>query len=64
MRYSRRLLRRFLRDESGATALEYGLIISLIFLVIIGAVSAFGQVATDIFNTAMEAVRGAMSNEG
>ena len=33
---------KFLRDESGATAIEYGLIASLIAVVIIGAAGALG----------------------
>lgn len=33
---------RFIRDESGATAIEYGLIAALISVVIIGAVTAVG----------------------
>ena len=33
---------RFLKDESGATAIEYGLIVSLIAVVIVGAVTAVG----------------------
>ena len=33
---------RFLKDESGATAIEYGLIAALIAAVIVGAVSAIG----------------------
>jgi pilus assembly protein Flp/PilA len=37
----RRFIDRFLRDDSGATAIEYGLICGLIFLVIIGAVGVF-----------------------
>ncbi len=36
------LFARFIRDESGATAIEYGLIAALISVVIIGAVSAVG----------------------
>jgi pilus assembly protein Flp/PilA len=39
----------FLREESGATAIEYGLIASLIFLVIISAVKAFATNATAMF---------------
>ena len=35
-------LKKFFRDESGATAIEYGLIASLIAVVIIGAVSTVG----------------------
>jgi pilus assembly protein Flp/PilA len=34
-------LRRFWTDTSGATAVEYGLIIACIFLAIIGGLSAF-----------------------
>jgi pilus assembly protein Flp/PilA len=33
---------RFLHDEAGATAIEYGLIVALIAVVIIGAVTALG----------------------
>lgn len=33
---------RFLKDESGATAIEYGLIAALISVVIVGAVTAVG----------------------
>ena len=33
----RQLIRRFIRDDSGATAIEYGMILALMFLVILGA---------------------------
>ena len=33
---------RFVKDESGATAIEYGLIAALIAVVIIGAVTTLG----------------------
>jgi pilus assembly protein Flp/PilA len=56
----RRLFDRFLADQSGATAIEYGLIISLIFLVVVSAMTAFGNKASEIFNTAMIAIRDAM----
>ena len=56
----RRFLSRFLRDESGATAIEYGMILALMFLVILGALQAFGGTGSGIFNNAMDAVRGAM----
>ena len=36
------LFSRFLKDESGATAIEYGLIAALIAVVIIGALQAVG----------------------
>ncbi|GAA0378234.1 hypothetical protein GCM10009093_01660 [Brevundimonas terrae] len=38
----RNLLNRFAKDESGATAIEYGLIAALIAVVIIGALLAIG----------------------
>ena len=56
----RRFLSRLRRDESGATAIEYGLILSLMFLVILGALQAFGGTGSGIFNTAMDKLRTAM----
>jgi pilus assembly protein Flp/PilA len=44
------LLRRFARAESGATAVEYGLIAAAVALVIIGAVTALGNRLTGTFN--------------
>ena len=41
---------KFLRDEEGATALEYGLLAALIAAVIIGAVTTLGQVVSNTFN--------------
>jgi len=43
------LIRRFLADERGATVIEYGLIVALIFLVIVTAVTLFSDRATAIF---------------
>lgn len=37
-----KFMTRFAKDESGATAIEYGLIVALIAVVIITAVSALG----------------------
>jgi len=45
------LLWRFVKDEAGVTAMEYGLIAALIAVVIIGAVSAVGTSLTGTFNT-------------
>ncbi|HYG27897.1 MAG TPA: Flp family type IVb pilin [Caulobacteraceae bacterium] len=42
---------RFLKDESGATAIEYGLIVALIAVVIIAAVTAIGGTLEDTFNS-------------
>ena len=43
-------LRRFLKDESAATAIEYGLIAGLISVVIIGGVTATGTKMSSKFN--------------
>jgi len=42
-------IRTFLRDESGATAIEYGLIVALIAVVIITAVTTLGGKLNDAF---------------
>ena len=45
-----RLIRRFLAGESGATAIEYGLIVALISLAIVGALGATGTSVGDMWN--------------
>jgi pilus assembly protein Flp/PilA len=45
------LFARFVRDESGATAIEYGLIAALIAVVIIGAVQLVGSNLSTTFTT-------------
>ena len=45
------LTQRLGRDERGATADEYGLIVALIAAVIIGAVLAVGQLVLGAFNS-------------
>ena len=42
---------RFLKDESGATAIEYGLLAALISVVIIGAVKLAGSNLSGKFTT-------------
>ncbi len=44
------VLRRVLRDESGATAIEYGILLGLIAVVIVSAVSLFGTTLAGAFN--------------
>jgi len=46
----KKLLTRFATDESGVTAIEYGLIAALIAVVIIGAVQLVGTALSDVFN--------------
>jgi len=36
-------LRKFLRNETGASAVEYGLLVALIAAVIVGAVTVLGE---------------------
>lgn len=47
----------FLRDDSGATAIEYGLIAALIAVVIITAVTAVGTNLSGTFNTISTSVK-------
>jgi pilus assembly protein Flp/PilA len=44
-----KFMTRFAKDESGATAIEYGLIVALIAVVIITAVSTLGGKLNDAF---------------
>ena len=44
------ILKAALADERGAAAIEYGLILAMIFLAMIGAVSALGNEFINMFN--------------
>jgi pilus assembly protein Flp/PilA len=44
------LLKRFVMDESGATAIEYGLIATLIGIAIITGAGALGTKLNQVFN--------------
>ena len=44
------VVNRFVKDESGATAIEYGLIAALISVVIIGVLSTIGTRLSAKFN--------------
>ena len=43
-------MRKFFKNESGATAIEYGLIAALIAVAIIGAVTALGSNTSSTFD--------------
>ena len=43
-------IKNFFKDESGASAVEYGLLVALIAVVIITAVTLLGQNLAAIFN--------------
>ncbi|GHB18806.1 components of type IV pilus, pilin subunit [Pseudovibrio japonicus] len=49
---------KFLKDESGATAIEYGLIAGLISVVIIGGVTTAGEEVSALFTTIKTALTG------
>ena len=46
-----KVLSAFLREESGATAIEYGLIAALVSIAAIVAMGAMGNELGDMFNT-------------
>jgi len=45
------MVNNFRDDESGATAIEYALIVGLIFLSIVGAVTAFSNSTSEMYDT-------------
>lgn len=51
------LLYRFAADERGATAIEYGLIVSLISVVIISSLTEIGSQLNSKFETIASALR-------
>lgn len=51
-------LKRFLRDEDGSNAIEYGLIAVLIALAIIAGATAVGVALDGTFNTAATTLSG------
>lgn len=46
----RPLIRRFLRDETGATAIEYGLIVAVLSLVIVSGVGRAADAIAFLFS--------------
>jgi len=55
--------RRLLTDDTGATAIEYGLLTALIALAIIGAVASLGTgVMTNLFQTTSSTLSSAIES--
>ena len=53
------MIRKFLKDESGATAIEYGLIAALIAVACIVALTSVGGSLSGLFNTVDTKLKGA-----
>lgn len=56
---SKELFKSLMLDESGATAIEYGLIASLVSVAAIGAMSAMGTSLEEMFNHVSNELKGA-----
>ncbi len=56
-----KMFARFLKDEDGATAIEYGLIAALIAVAIIGAATTLGSSLSTTFGKVSSALSGATS---
>lgn len=56
----RSILVRFLKDDAGATAIEYGLICGLIFVAIVGSLAAIGGSTDGLFASTMGKVTAAL----
>ena len=55
----KRYLKALLRNITGATAIEYGLIASLVVLAIVGAMAAVGKQTSVMWNKVSSTVAGA-----
>ena len=55
----RNFIKNFANDESGATAIEYGLIAALMAVIIIAGIGAIGTQLGDKFTTIAEKIGGA-----
>ena len=58
------LFNRFIKDESGATAIEYGLIAALIAVAIIATLQAVGTSLTNTFTAVDTGLKGAAATGG
>jgi pilus assembly protein Flp/PilA len=58
--YMLKMIRKFTRNQSGVTAIEYGLIAALIAIVIIGAVTIVGTQLSLAFSTVATALSAAV----
>lgn len=52
------MIQQFLQEEEGQTLVEYGLLISLIALVVIAVLSILGKKISNTFNSASNSISG------
>ena len=52
----RQKAREFIHDEEGATAIEYGLIVALIFLAVVGAIKQFTNSTSEMYSEIGDAI--------
>jgi len=52
------MIKNFLQNEDGPTAVEYAVMVALIIIVAIGAVKLLGEKTSETFNTAATAISG------
>ncbi len=55
------VIRNLIKDESGATAIEYGLIAALVSVAAIGALTAMGTSLNTMFTAVSTALNGAIA---
>ncbi len=58
----RRLIGQFLRNESGATAVEYGLLCGLLCLAIVGSIGLMANVDNGLLGRTVAKLSAAMGN--
>ena len=59
-----KIIRDVLKDESGATAIEYGLIAALVSVAAIAALTAMGSSLETMFNKVSSELSNAVANSG
>jgi pilus assembly protein Flp/PilA len=55
-------LKNFLRDESGPTAVEYGVMLALIVIACIGAVNSLADATADSFDTSAQEIASVLAS--
>ena len=54
--------KRFIKDESGATAIEYGLLAALLSILVVGGATLAGDAIDGIFNKVAKCLEGEACN--